>query len=1126
MKLSKYIVAIVIGLWVTTCGSPSPSSTSLGDEFTPPKDAKFQEVTAEESGFDFANNLALEADFDVFRYRNYYNGGGVAIGDVDNDGKPDVYMTANTESNKLFLNKGEFKFEDITESSGAGGTHAWSTGVAMADVNGDNWLDIYVCNSGDLKGNRRENELFINQQDGTFKEAAEDYGLADSGFSTHAVFFDYDKDGDLDCYVLNNSFQPVAQLQLRNLRNIRDEYGGDKLYRNDNGKFIDVSEEKNILGSVIAFGLGVTVGDINGDGWEDIYVSNDFYERDYLYINQRDGNFVESLPDYLSHTSHFSMGADIGDLNNDGAPEIFVTDMLADNLERVKQTTNFLSYDEYVLRIRKGFHYQSMRNSLQLNDGRGNFQEIGQLTGVEATDWSWGALLADLDNNGYRDLFVCNGIYKDVTDQDFVNFLANEENMASAERGEEIDFEGFVERMPSRKISNYAFANFGDLEFENVTENWGLARPTHSNGAAYGDLDGDGDLDLIVNNVNAPALLYRNQTREQDGGRALSFNLTLNGKNTRAVGSRITIYKGEEKIVYDHMPMKGFQSSMDYCAVIGIGKGVVDSVMVRSPYGEFIRIDGETAMENNLHEINFSISSFSGDQSLNNQSIQYPNNLDQTAKFFGDEPPLYRENFFIDFDYEPLVYHMRSAEGPRMAQSSTGDLYLPGAAGQSGSWWQLKDGRYRQVACNALRADADFEDTDALWFDADGDGDEDLYVVSGGTEYLDRPPLLADRIYLREGNDLVRGRRNLPRSQWAGSSICSLDIEGDGDLDLVIGSHLNNDGFGLPVPTRLLENNGKGQFRDATQTLAPELASIGLVTRVVSADFDGNGKPDLALAGEFMPITLLFNEGGRLSRVEALPNSRGMYRGLAVDDLDGDGRADLVVGNLGLNSRFRASEEQPMHLYVNDFDQNGTVEQIYALTEDDGEVYPMALRHILGAVMPSVKQRFPTYADYQVASAREVIPALDSEKTEKRSFTGFELLEENTVNYTADNFATGIWFNRSDGWSWRQLPWQAQLSPNYAVLIEDLNGDGAKDIILGGNFYGTQPEIGPYDASRGAVLINGGSGNFTLAKQQLPLNGQVRDFELVESNGKNYLIVGRNSAAIQVLEISGYEIVQ
>ncbi|MEL7377854.1 MAG: VCBS repeat-containing protein, partial [Bacteroidota bacterium] len=476
----------------------------------------------------------------------------------------------NTERNKLFLNKGDFKFEDATESSGVGGTHAWSTGVALADVNGDNWLDIYVCNSGDLKGNSRENELFINQQDGTFIESAEAYGLADGGFSTHAVFFDYDKDGDLDCYVLNNSFQPVAQLQLRNLREIRDDYGGDKLYRNDNGQFVDVSEEKDIYGSVIAFGLGVTVGDVNSDGWEDIYVSNDFYERDYLYINQRDGNFKESLPEYLNHTSHFSMGADIGDLNNDGAPEIFVTDMLADNLERVKQTTNFLSYDEYVLRIRRGFHYQSMRNSLQLNDGQGNFREVGQLAGVEATDWSWGALLADLDNNGYRDLFVCNGIYKDVTDQDFVNFLANEENLAAAASGEEIDFEGFVDRMPSRKISNYAFANSGGLEFEDVTEAWGLARPTHSNGAAYGDLDGDGDLDMIVNNVNAPALLYRNQTRERSEGQSLSFELRLTGKNSRAVGSRITIYKGEDQIVYDHMPMKGFQSSMDYRAVIGI----------------------------------------------------------------------------------------------------------------------------------------------------------------------------------------------------------------------------------------------------------------------------------------------------------------------------------------------------------------------------------------------------------------------------------------------------------------------------------------------------------------------------------------------------------------------------
>ncbi|MEL6804880.1 MAG: FG-GAP-like repeat-containing protein, partial [Bacteroidota bacterium] len=404
--------------------------------------------------------------------------------------------------------------------------------------------------------------------------------------------------------------------------------------------------------------------------------------------------------------------------------------------------------------------------------------------------------------------------------------------------GEEIDFEGFVDRMPSRKISNYAFANSGGLEFEDVTEAWGLARPTHSNGAAYGDLDGDGDLDMIVNNVNAPALLYRNQTRERSEGQSLSFELRLTGKNSRAVGSRITIYKGEDQIVYDHMPMKGFQSSMDYRAVIGIGDEEVDSVHVRSPYGELVRMDGSLAMKKDLHEINFTKSSFPGNDPLSPSTFVAAEDFDQTSRFFAGEAPIYRENFFIDFDRDPLVYHMRSAEGPQLTQASNGDIYISGAAGQSGSWWRLRNGQFQQIVCNALLADADFEDTDAIWFDADGDGDEDLYVVSGGSEYMEREPLLADRLYLRQGDELVRGRQNLPRGNWAGSSVSSLDIEGDGDLDLVVGSHINSNGFGLPVPTRLLENNGNGQFRDATRALAPSLGSVGLVTRVVSGDFD------------------------------------------------------------------------------------------------------------------------------------------------------------------------------------------------------------------------------------------------------------------------------------------------
>ncbi|MEM7571485.1 MAG: VCBS repeat-containing protein [Bacteroidota bacterium] len=1102
MRLSYYSVLILLFL---ACNGGQQAVEA--DQFTVPEDARFQEIPASESGLNFANNLTLDANFDVFRYRNYYNGGGVGIGDLNNDGLPDVYMTANTLSNRLFLNQGDLKFKDVTEQSGAGGTHAWSTGVALADVNGDGWLDIYVCNSGDLEGNRRENELFINQQDGSFREAAAEYGLDDGGFSTHAVFFDYDKDGDLDCYVLNNSFRPVESLKLANLRNQRDNYGGDKLYRNDDGRFVDVSVEKNIYGSVIAFGLGITVGDVNGDGWEDIYVSNDFYERDYLYINQRNGNFSEELPNYIKHTSHFSMGADIGDINNDGAPEIFVTDMLAENLERIKQTTKFLTYDQYVFRIQRGFHYQTMRNSLQLNNGQGRFNEVGQLTGVAATDWSWGALIADLDNNGYKDIFVCNGIYKDVTDQDFIDFLANEENIQSAESGDEIDFENFVDRMPSRKIPNYVFANQGELQFEDVSQDWGFGRPTHSNGSAYADLDLDGDLDLIVNNVNAAALLYENQTSDRGQGHYLSFSLSIPSGNTQAVGSRITIYQGDEEIIYDHMPMKGFQSSMDYRITIGLGDQTVDSVLIRSPYGELIQLAGADLLLDGHQDIEFTQTYFSTSIPLTKdwQPLAV-DERDVSKDFFGDLSPSHRENFYIDFDRDPLLYHMRSAEGPRLAVADNQDVYLPGSAGEAGQLLQYRNGRYWPTN-SAMGADSDFEDTDALWFDADGDGDEDLLVLSGGNEYVGRAPALFDRLYLNEGGNFSKDRRALPRIGQASSSVTAMDVDQDGDQDLVVGSMLHNEGFGWPCTTTILENNGTGAFRENTAELAPVLIDVGLISRLEAADLDADGDQDLVLAGEFMPITLIYNEGGVLSRKESIPGSSGMYRGLKLADLNSDGRIDIVAGNLGLNSRFKASEDRPFHLYVGDFDGNGNTEQVFAMTEADGQVYPMALRHVLGGVMPVIKQRFTTYAAYQAATVEEVLTPAEV---------------QNAIHYEATNFASAVYLQTATGeWKMQILPWQAQLSPVYAIEVVDLNEDGALDLILGGNFYGTQPEIGPYDASDGAVLYNNGQGEFFAAEEaeQLPLLGQVRDFNLLLKGGKEFLLVSRNSAPLQVLQL-------
>ena len=693
---------------------------------------RFEEMSSSSTGIQFENTLKYDREFNIYTYRNFYNGGGVAIGDINGDTLADIYFSANMGPNKLYLNKGNFKFEDISASAGVEGTRAWSTGVTMADINSDGHLDLYVCNSGDVHGDNKSNELYINDGRGKFTEQAEKYGLNDEGYSTHAVFFDYDKDGDLDMYLLNNSYQAIGSFNLRdNKRNIRDEEGGDKLFRNDNNTFTDVSEEAGIYGSVIGFGLGITVGDINDDNWPDIYVSNDFFERDYIYINNQDGTFSEDLEERMTSISAASMGADMADINNDGRPDIFVTEMLPGSDERLKTKTTFDDWDRYNYNLNNGYFHQYNRNMLQLGESDHSFTEVGRHMGVHATDWSWGALITDFDNDGWKDLFVANGIHQDLTDQDFLNYIADGDVMKSMIQDSVVNYEKLLSAIPSNKIKNYLFHNNEGQSFENKADDWGLGTPSHSNGSAYGDLDNDGDLDLIVNNVNMPPFVYRNNTENQNW---IQFKLIGENKNTQAINSKIEVKTNEGTQFFEFMPQKGFQSSMDYITSVGIGNNTeVKEVKITWPNGTNTILNNIAI--NKRHVIKQADAS---SVVLTNKVKSNPKLKDVTESFNLNYK--HKENKYVDFDRERLLYNMKSTSGPATAvadfnNDGKDDIVFGGASGQPTELWLQSNGKFRLQESKAFIQDAKSEAQDLLPFDFDEDGDLDLFSIHGGIEF-------------------------------------------------------------------------------------------------------------------------------------------------------------------------------------------------------------------------------------------------------------------------------------------------------------------------------------------------------------------------------------------------------
>ena len=1072
---------------------------------------------------DFINKLdydtQLKKKFNIYTFRNFYNGGGVALGDINNDGLIDIFMTSNMGTNKLYLNKGNFEFEDISEKAGIEGK-GWSNGVSFADVNGDGMLDIYVCKSGNEEGVPKHNELYINNGDLTFTEKAKEYGIDEPyGNSTEGVFFDYDKDGDLDLFLLKNYPKAIGSFNLKdNQRLVRDSIGGEKLFRNDGNKFTDVSEKAGIYGSAIGFGMGVSVGDINQDGWMDIYVSNDFFERDYVYINNHDGTFKESLVDMMKSIPISSMGSDMADLNNDHYPEIFATDMLPEHNDRLKTKTTFDDWANYKSGVDNGYHNQFTRNMLQLNNADGTFSEIGRMAGVSATDWSWGGLIMDLDNDGLKDIFVANGIYKDLTDQDYIQYFSNRDMVRTIVTGNNVNYKALIDAIPSVKIPSYAFKNKGNYKFENMAAVWGLGDPGFSNGAAYGDLDNDGDLDLVVNNVNMPMSIYRNESNHQlPDNHYLKIILKGEGKNTAAIGAKVTVRNNGKFVYLEQMPMRGYLSTSDPRPNLGLGPlTMVDSLIVEWP-------DDRTTVLTNV-KTDKTLTLFQKDALKVPVHIVDPSHSENL--YFKDISKeqridfVHKEDDFNDFEREPLLFQMMSTEGPRMCTGDVNgdgldDVYICGAKGQAGALMlQSKDGTFFPVDKPLFEEDKISEEVDCAMFDADGDGDLDLYIACGGNEFPSSSSALSDRFYINNGKgNFTKSAQILPAGKYESTScVRPADYDKDGVMELFVGIRLKPFEYGVPCNGYILKYNGKGNFTNITAQVAPELRNMGMIRDMTWADVDGDGDLDMIIAGDWMSLRVFINDNGKFKEKKdafGSEKTEGWWNCITTGDFNGDGYIDFIAGNHGLNSRFKATPEKPVSMYVSDFDLNGTVEQV--ICTYDGDIsYPLALKHDLTRQIPELEKKYPSYSMYKDAKITDI-------------FTPEQL--KNSIRLDANLLETSLFINDGTGHFTRKpLPLEVQFSTVYAAATGDYNHDGNQDVLLGGNLYNVKPEVGRYDASYGSLLLGNGHGSFNYIPAKFSgfhLDGEIRDFKEVTTSKGKIILVARSNDSLQVFKVIG-----
>lgn len=1070
--------------------------------------ALFSDITAK-SGIQFKNQLAFTERLNPYTYRNFYNGAGVALGDINNDGLLDIFFAGNQVDNKLYLNEGNLVFTDITEKAGVASKGVWCTGVTFADINADGFLDIYVSKSGDPEAPNRSNSLFINNGDLTFTERAAEYGLNITGLSVQAAFFDFDKDGDLDCYLLTNSIKSVGNYDLvTNQREIPDPLGGgNKFFINDNGKFRDYSAEAGIYRSNIGFGLGITLGDFNGDSWTDVFVSNDFFERDYLYINDQNGAFRESLTEYFKSISMGSMGADFADLDNDGDAELFVTEMLPDSLHRRKTKTIYEGWDKYQLGVTRGYHHQFPRNVLQKQLGPGHFVEVGRLSGVSATEWSWGALLFDMDNDGWKDIFVANGIYKDLLDRDYLAFSGVDENIRKIIREEENAILKLIELMPSSRFSNYAFRNDGKLGFKDVASDWGLADPMVSSGSAYGDLDNDGDLDLVVNNINAPSMVYRNNT-DTSQYKSLSVSLSCQGHNTMCVGTEIRAFSGSRMFFADNFVTRGFQSSVQPFITIGLGGGinVIDSMLISWPdRGYSVLYD--VPVNKRLHVIRENNKIYPDHPFREKKAEEHFRILPFNHQLFR-----HKGSGLVDFNRDRLLPMMYGNESPSIMKGDidrdgTDEVYIGGGKNQSGLIIDFNSAKLKTFVPEAMVPYNLSEETKGTFVDIDNDGDLDLYMACGGRFFPKTSSAMKDRVFLNNGKgQFDESEDALPFKGFISTSIVkALDFDKDGDMDLLIGERFDPFIYGVGGRAFLLENNGHGLFSDVTEKYAPGLVDIGMVTDIEVNDYNNDGWSDVLLVGDWMPVVMLKNDRGHFndqSHELGLEDTEGWWHDVASGDLNKDGRIDFVLGNHGRNSFFKRGDR----MYVNDFDDNGSLEQIFC-TKIGDKYYPLADKDEFVSQLPSFRKELLYYSDYARKSIDQLVP---------------EHILADSKMYEVKELSSILLLSVGNGYKKVELPIEAQFSPIYSLLIADFDNDGVDDVIAGGNHYDVKPQFGRYDASSGWFFKGvSNSGDFFFESGvDMNVQGQIRDIEMVNVNNVRYLLFAKYDDDLEIYKLS------